>query len=108
MHDPTKALAVAVGCFASQAAFAAALSQAGKPVTSQAVGQWRRALAAGNPKGIPQDRCEPIETATGGRVRVEALRPDLLWKRDPDGRVVGVTTPIRPTARKRAKRRTAQ
>lgn len=36
---------------------------------------------------VPEDRCPKIEAASG--VRVERLRPDLDWKRDATGRVLG-------------------
>lgn len=99
MPTPLQSLDAATTCFRAQGGQAALAEAIG--VKSPSISGWRKALAAGNRKGIPQDRCEPIETATAGKVRVEELRPDLLWKRDPDGRVVGVITPIKPTRRRR-------
>jgi len=85
--------------FTSQRAFAAALSLAtGRRVTSQAISQWKV-------NGVPEDRCEPIEAVTKGAVRVEELRPDIQWQRDPQGRVTGYLpspVPIQPTRRRRA------
>jgi DNA-binding transcriptional regulator YdaS (Cro superfamily) len=103
MPTPLEALSTACDFFREQGGQLALAAAIG--VKSPSISGWRKALAEGNAKGIPQDRCEPIETATGGRVRVEELRPDLLWKRDPEGHVIGVITPIKPTSRKRGRRR---
>lgn len=35
-------------------------------------------------KPVPSDRCPDIERATGGRVAVEQMRPDVAWVRVPD------------------------
>jgi len=35
-------------------------------------------------RGVPSGYCHAIELATGGRVTVEELRPDLPWGRMPD------------------------
>lgn len=56
-------------------------------VSAQAVSQWAPAM-------LPPDACPDIEAATGGRVRCEALRPDIEWQRDQDGRVTGRVVPI--------------
>jgi DNA-binding transcriptional regulator YdaS (Cro superfamily) len=64
------------------------IDQAGGPtrvarvcgVRVQAVSQW---VSAGR---IPADRCEQIERASAGSVTCEALRPDLDWHRDEQGR----------------------
>lgn len=66
--------------------------------TSPSISEWKRR------KVIPEDCCEPIEAVTDGAVRVEELRPDLRWRRDASGRVVGVEKPIKPTARHVRKR----
>lgn len=69
------------------------------PVTVQAVSQWAE---------IPPRRCEPLETLTLGKYRVEDLRSDIQWQRDPEnGRVTGYTLPaqsVTPTRRPRGKR----
>jgi DNA-binding transcriptional regulator YdaS (Cro superfamily) len=100
-YDPT-ALNRAIGCFDSQLEFAAALSRtSGRPVTSQAISQWKA-------NGVPEDRCEPIETITDHKVRVEEVRPDIQWQRNGDGQVIGflpAPRAIQPTSRKRTKRR---
>lgn len=41
---------------------------------------------------VPLAHCVPIERETG--VRVEALRPDVEWERDADGRVVSYRVPV--------------
>lgn len=46
-------------------------------VRAPSVSAWRK-------RGIPPERCPDIERATGGRVLVEALRPDVRWVRVPD------------------------
>lgn len=33
---------------------------------------------------IPKERCPDIERSTAGRFLVEALRPDIVWRRVPD------------------------
>jgi DNA-binding transcriptional regulator YdaS (Cro superfamily) len=48
-------------------------------VTPGAISQW----AAGT-KSCPVERCALVERATGGAVRVEDLRPDVVWARVPD------------------------
>lgn len=48
----------------------------------QAISQW-------NPERLIPEQCVSIEAATGGRVRCEALRPDVEFQRDADGRVTG-------------------
>lgn len=55
---------------------------------------------------VPEARCEPIEALVAGARRVEELRPDILWKRDPSsGQVIGRVVPIQPTRRRASKRR---
>lgn len=56
-------------------------------VTPQAISQW-------NPEAVPLDACPAIETATDGRVRCDALRPDTEWQRDQEGRVTGYVVPV--------------
>lgn len=41
---------------------------------------------------VPADQCPAVEAATG--VRCEALRPDLTWQRDPEGRVTGYVVSV--------------
>lgn len=50
-------------------------------VRYQAVQKWESA-------GVPIDRCPAIERATGGQVRCEDLRPDVIWQREA-GEVIG-------------------
>lgn len=56
-------------------------------VSAQAVSQW-------NPERILPEHCPAIESATAGRVRCEALRPDVEWQRDDTGQVTGYVVPI--------------
>lgn len=56
-------------------------------VSPPAVAKWRAA-------GVPADRAPAIETATGGEIRCEDLRPDLTWERDAHGRVVAYRVPV--------------
>ncbi len=41
-------------------------------VTAQAVSNWKS-------NGIPADKCPSIERLTKGKVRCEAMRPDVDW-----------------------------
>jgi len=43
-------------------------------VTQGAISHWVNGTSP-----IPADRCPAIEQATGGLVRCEDLRPDVLW-----------------------------
>jgi DNA-binding transcriptional regulator YdaS (Cro superfamily) len=52
-------------------------------VRAQVVQQWRTGQ-----RPIPPERCHAIETAAGGEVSCEQLRPDLEWVTLPDGRKV--------------------
>ncbi len=65
-------------------------------VRYQAVQKWEA-------NGVPLDRCAAIESATGGQVRCEDLRPDVEWQRDAAGSVTGylvkVSAPEPETAR---------
>ncbi len=56
-------------------------------VSAQAVSQWK-------PDSVPPDPCARIEAATDGRVRCEALRPDIEWQRDREGRITGYVVPV--------------
>ena len=56
-------------------------------VSAQAVSQW-------NPQRVPPEQCAAIELGTGGRVRCEALRPDIEWQRDTDGKPVAYVVPL--------------
>jgi|SRR5690348_1561003 len=106
MPSPIKALDAACDHFRAeggQTALAAAIG-----MKSPSISDWRKKISGGNAKAIPPERCEPVEAATAGKVRVEELRPDLLWKRDPEGRVIGFITPIKPTPRKRGRRARVQ
>ena len=51
-------------------------------VSPQAASQW-------DPDLLPLYVCPMIERATGGRVRVEALRPETEWLRAKSGQVAG-------------------
>lgn len=64
----------------SQAAFAQRLG-----VSQSTVSSW----VCGRINEVPPDRCVAVEALTGGHVSCEQLRPDLLWQRDPEGRVTG-------------------
>lgn len=59
----------AAGIVGSQVALAAALG-----VTKAAVNQWKL-----EGRKVPAEHCPAIERATGGKVRCEALRPDVDW-----------------------------
>jgi DNA-binding transcriptional regulator YdaS (Cro superfamily) len=52
-------------------------------VTRQAVQRWQV---------VPLDYCPAVEIETG--VRCEELQPDVSWKRDRKGRIVGYTVPV--------------
>lgn len=54
----------------SQVALAAALG-----VTKAAVNQWKAVQ-----RKVPAEHCPVIERLTGGAVRCEDLRPDVLWE----------------------------
>lgn len=69
-----QAIIVAARLLGGQAALARALG-----VTPGTVGQ----IVMGVRK-TPRDRCPAIESATGGQVVVETLRPDVRWVRVPD------------------------
>lgn len=56
-------------------------------VSAQALSQW-------NPERILPEHCPAIEIATAGRVRCEALRPDLEWQRDDENRITGYVVSI--------------
>lgn len=43
-------------------------------VTPQTVSNWTQPN-----RRVPAEQCPPIERATGGVVRCEALRPDIEW-----------------------------
>lgn len=58
-------------------------------VSPQAISQWE-------PARVAPEHCLSIEVATGGRVRCEALRPDIEFQRDNDGRVTGYVVRIAP------------
>ena len=50
----------------------------------QAISRWIRTGI------VPAHHCPAIETATHGAVRVDELRPDVVWQRDPKtGAVTG-------------------
>jgi DNA-binding transcriptional regulator YdaS (Cro superfamily) len=53
-------------------------------VTQGRVSQWLGG------ETIPPERCIAIQTATGGALTCEQLRPDLEWHQLPDGRKVAV------------------
>jgi DNA-binding transcriptional regulator YdaS (Cro superfamily) len=101
MRTPIESLDAACIALGGQQRLADALTAAtpDHPCTTSAISQWRTRLFAGG--ALPQDRAEPVEAVTNGSVRVEEWRPDLLWRRDQDGRVIGVITPIAPTEPKR-------
>lgn len=56
-------------------------------VTPAAVRHWLSGL-----RDLPADKCPLIETAIG--VSCEALRPDLRWERNEQGRVTGYRVPL--------------
>lgn len=90
-----EALDAACALLGSQQNLAAALTLISPRLTSPSISDWR------NRAVVPDDRCEPIETATAGAVTVEELRPDLRWRRDAAGQVVGCEKQIKPTPRPR-------
>jgi DNA-binding transcriptional regulator YdaS (Cro superfamily) len=57
-------------------------------IKPQAISQWRA-------DGVPPDKCWAIEQVTAGRVRCEALRPDIEFQRDGDGCVTGYVVRIK-------------
>mgnify|MGYP006921294414 CR=1 FL=1 len=68
------ALDLAIEHAGSATALAAALSAAcGQTITVQTVVNW-------GARRVPAERCPDIEFVTGGRVRCEALRPDVRWR----------------------------
>ena len=64
------ALQKAITLMQGQSALAAAIG-----VKQQHVYNW---INRGNGR-VPAEYCPSIELATGGKVRCEALRPDVLW-----------------------------
>lgn len=99
MRSPIDALDAACGVLGGQQQLADAITTATPetPCTTSAISQWRTRLRDGSP--FPEDRCEPIEAVTVGAVVCEELRPDLIWRRGLDGRVVGIERRILPTPR---------
>lgn len=59
---------------------------AGIDVKPNVVGNWRLR------SNVPEEHCPAIERTTG--VRVERLRPDVLWTRDQAGQVTGYHVPL--------------
>lgn len=76
-------LDIAIKLVGGQARLAAALG-----IRQPSIHGW---LAA---KSAPIDRCPAIETATGGAVTCEQLRPDVTWQRDEGGNVTGYIVPV--------------
>ena len=59
-------------------------------VTAPTVNQWVRGV-----RPVPARHCIAIEDYTGGAVKVEAIRPDLAWQRDPNtGKPTGFSVRI--------------
>lgn len=71
-------LEAAIEMFGGQSAMAELLE-----VSKAAVNQW---VSNGKP---PVERCPAIEAATKGKVTCEELLPDLEWRRDARGHVLG-------------------
>jgi DNA-binding transcriptional regulator YdaS (Cro superfamily) len=44
-----------------------------------ALGVSVQRLSNWNERGVPAEQCPLIESATGGAVRCEELRPDIAW-----------------------------
>lgn len=59
-------------------------------VTAPTVNQWCRGV-----RPVPARHCIAIEDCTGGAVKVEAIRPDLIWQRDETGKPIGATVQVR-------------
>jgi len=96
MRTPMEALDAACAALNGQKALADALTAIGPTsVSSPSISGWRER------ESIPEERCWPIEVATGGVVLAEELRPDLRWIRNKAGEVTAYETPITPTARAR-------
>jgi len=55
--------------------------------------QWR---LAGRPPRAMRDHAPAIEAACGRAVTVEELMPDVTWRRDSAGAVVGYCVPVAP------------
>lgn len=113
MPTPLEALlgAIALDHIGSQRALAAQLAAlVGTEFDEANISQWLRTLrSAGerSKRAVPEKWCEPIEVLTDGKIRVEELRPDILWQRHPDGQVIGVIKPIKPTRPTKRSRRKA-
>lgn len=76
----------------SQPQFAALLESFGDKPTQGLVSQWEKYLVA-----LTHERCIQIERATGGEIRAESLRDDVIWQRK-GGEIVGYTVEVEPAA----------
>jgi Uncharacterized protein conserved in bacteria, prophage-related len=70
----SEALDAAISIIGSQVALARKLR-----ISKAAVGQWKD-----EGRRVPLSHCAAIESATGGIVTCEDLRPDISWSRIPD------------------------
>lgn len=82
----TQALRRAIATQGTQAALAMKLG-----ISSPSISEWLR-------RGVPIEKCVAIEAATGGQVRVEELRSEIDWIRDPEGQVTGYQVRLAPPA----------